>query len=297
LEALRDRFSIQNVTVVCDRGLASKPNIAALKTAGFHFVIATKLRSIAKKWEINNLSCYAPLPGQDHLPQEERLLVRTMEHPQYPDTLLIATYSPKRAEKDREDREQLLEKLKEKLGTTPDETSVKKVISNSGYKKYTTIQKGSSAVLNEEAVQNDAAWDGFHGLAVSNSAGLSVQEALSRYKELWHIEEAFRVAKSTLRTRPIFHWKPERIRAHVLLCFLTLFIERFLEFRLRQAGTPLTPDRIRHALSVVHTVTFEERGTGQTGRMESTIPDDAKKIFDLLEIPCERMTRISECCV
>lgn len=141
LENLRNRFSVNNVTVVCDRGLASKPNVGALQGAQFHFVIATKLRSMSKKLKINDLSAYSLLSGQENLPEEERILVRTMKHPQYEDTLLIATYNPKRARKDKEDRNRLIEKLKKKLTESSDETSIKKVISNGGIKNLQALRK------------------------------------------------------------------------------------------------------------------------------------------------------------
>lgn len=296
LSALRNRFTIQNVTVVCDRGMASRANVQALQEAKFHFVIATKLRSISKKLKINDRSAYVPLPNQESIPADEQTLFRTLEHPQYPDTLLIATYSASRAAKDREDRERLLEKLREKISENPDETSLKKVISNGGYKKYTTIKPGSSIILNQEAIEADATWDGFHGIAVSNSAKLSPAEALARYRELWHVEEAFRVAKSSLKTRPIFHWVPHRIRCHVLLCFMTLFLERFLEFLLRKNGWSLTPDRIRFALCGVHTVNFREETTQSSGKMESSLSADAEKIFKALGISSRRLTGMEGAC-
>ena len=248
LEKLRSRFAINNVTVVCDRGLASRQNVIALQEAQFHFVIATKLRSISKKLGINDLSAYQFLPGQDATPEEERVRFRVMEHPQYANTQLIATYSPSRAKKDRDDRERLVEKLKQKLSDSSDKTSVKKLISNGGYKKYTAVKEGSLLTLNEKTIEEDAKWDGFHGIAVSNSAQLSVDQALARYRDLWQVEEAFRIAKCTLKTRPIFHRLSHRIKTHVLLCFMNLFLERFLEYLLRQKNFDLTPDRIRHAL-------------------------------------------------
>ncbi|HSX38811.1 MAG TPA: IS1634 family transposase [Chlamydiales bacterium] len=295
-ERLKKDFSINNVTVVCDRGLASKTNIEALQNSKFRFVVASKLRSMKKSLKLNDRLLCKPLPNQIHFPEEERVLFRTLPHPQYADTLLIITYSPGRAAKDKEDRERLLEKLREKLDSSTDEASLKKVISNAGYKKYTNIKKGSSLELNQKTIDEDALWDGFHGIAVSNNADLTVEQALSRYKELWHVEEAFRIAKCTLKTRPVFHWKPHRIRSHVLLCFLTLFIERFLEFRLRQAGTPLTPDRIRHALNGVHTTVFEEKDTHREGKMESALSEDAEKIFKLLGLPIARTTSLGQKC-
>jgi transposase len=298
LNALRKRFSINNVTVVCDRGLASKPNVEALQDAEFHFVIATKLRSISKKFKLNDLSAYKPLPGQERVPEDEKIFFRTMEHPQYKDTLLISTYSPSRAKKDNEDRERLLNKLRKKLSDSNDESTVKTMISNSGYKKYTNVKDGSLVTINEDAIEKDAAWDGFHGIAVSNSAKLTVQEALERYRDLWRVEEAFRVAKCTLKTRPIFHWKPHRIRTHVLLCFLNLFLERFLELLLRQQEKPLTPDRIRYALSGVHTMIFEDQSSNKDGHMHSVLPEDAKIIFEVLGITQDRSTSMkNDCCV
>lgn len=296
LEKLRDRFTINNVTVVCDRGLASQPNIEALQGAKFHFVIAAKLRSMSKTLKINDLSAYAPLPGQETVSDDDRVCVRVMEHPKYADTELIITYSPNRAKKDRDDRERLLEKLKNKLSEDTGEANIKKMISNGGYKKYTTVEKGALLTLNEKAIEEDAKWDGFHGLAVSKSARLSVGQALARYRDLWRVEEAFRVAKCTLKTRPIFHRASHRIKCHVLLCFVNLFFERLLEWKLRQSNVHLTPDRIRHALAQIHTTIFEDKSTEREGKMQSALSPDAEAIYRVLGIPTERETSLQAGC-
>lgn len=295
LEQLRSTFSINNVTVVCDRGLASMSNIEALQNAKFHFVIATKLRSMSKKLKINDIASYLPLPNQELVPDDEKVLIRTLQHPQYDATLLIATYSPRRAKKDKEDRDRLIEKLRKKLSNGSKESSVKKVVSNSGYKKFTNVKKGSEIALDEKAIEEDAKWDGFHGIAVSNSSNLTIEEALARYHDLWRVEESFRIAKCTLKTRPIFHWSPNRIRSHILLCFMNLFLERYLELALKKHGTPLTPEKIRYALSTVHTMVFEDVKSNKVGEMHSIITEDAINIFKVLGIPTERLTAL--CCV
>jgi transposase len=297
LEKLRTRFKIENITVVCDRGLASKDNVHALQKSKFHFVIATKLKSISKKLQINDLSKYNECPNQEKIAKEDRILIRTMPHPQYADTQLIITYSPSRAKKDKCDRDRLIEKLRSKIGNVANESSIKKVISNGGYKKYTTIKEGSLIEINETALKEDEQWDGFHGIAVSNSAKLVASEALSRYKELWHVEEAFRVAKCTLGTRPIFHWVPHRIKSHILLCFINLFFERFLELLLRENKWNLTPDTIRYALSMVQTTIFMEESTGRLGKMQSQLSEDAQKIYRSIDLSTDRGTSfLNECC-
>lgn len=296
LEKLRERFSINNVTVVCDRGLASKTNVTALQKSNFHFVIATKLKSISKKFKINDLSNYVHLPGQGNIQEDEKVRFRTLDHPQYENTQLIVTYSPSRAKKDKDDRERLITKLKSKLSEASDETSVKKIISNGGYKKYTSVKAGSLVTLNEKAIEEDAKWDGFHGIAVSKSANLTVGQALARYRDLWHVEEAFRIAKCTLKTRPIFHRSTERIKTHVLLCFMNLFFERFLELLLRQNNEPLTPDRIRYGLAQIHTTIFEDQTTKRVGNMHSVLTPDAKKIYRVLGISTDRTTVLQSVC-
>lgn len=291
LQSLKDKFSIKNVTIVCDRGLASKANVQSLKETGFNFVIATKLKSISKNFKLNDISKYKPLPGQEGLTEEEKILYLSIKHPQYEDALLISTYSPLRAKRDMEERERFLEKLQKKINFS-DKTSVKKLINN-GNKKYISIKKGSYFSLNQNAIEDAAAWDGFHGIAVSNGANLSIEKALDKYKDLWHVEETFRIAKTTLKTRPIFHWVSHRIKSHVLLCFMTLFVERFLEFLLRKSNVPLTPDRIRRALLQVNTVIFEDEESKKIGKMESALSDDARKIFETLGIPLNRVSDIN----
>ena len=106
------------------------------------------------------------------------------------------------------------------------------------------------------------------------------------------MEEAFRVEKCAIKARPIFHWTPNRIRAHVLLCFLALYVERYLEWLLRQAGTPLTLDRIRYAMSQIHSIYFKDTITGKKGIMESSIPEDGKAIYKVLGLPLESGTAV-----
>jgi transposase len=296
LKNLRNRFAIDDVTVVCDRGLASQQNVEALQQERFHFIIAAKLKALCKKLEINNLSNYQFLPGQETLPEEERIRFCIMDHPQYTDAKLIVTYSPSRAKKDQQDRKRLLEKLKSKLSDSLTELPVKKLISNSGYRKYTRAGKEAKLILDEKAIEEDEKWDGFHGLSVSKGTSLSIREALSRYHDLWHIEEAFRIAKCTLRTRPVFHWVSRRIKSHVLLCFINLFLERFLEYLLRKNAVELTPDRIRYALSQVHATIFEDESRKLEGKMESMLSQDAEKIFATLGISTERGTTLGTTC-
>ena len=292
LKKFRERFSITQATVVCDRAMGSTNNIAALQAAGFFFVIASKLRQFPDELRLNDRTSFTKLNDKEK--DEEAVVVRTLDHPKYADSTLIITYSPQRAEKDKKDRERLLEKMMGKMSSQ--EGSVKKLMSNAAYKKFSVVKKGSKVTLNQKAIEEDAAWDGFHGISVSKGANLNTREALSRYADLWRVEETFRVTKTTLKTRPIFHWSPHRVLSHVMLCFITLFLERTLESLLRRNNTPLTPDRIRYAQSQIHSVIVEDRENRREGCIESELTEDAKAICDVLGLPTTRGSVLNPIC-
>jgi hypothetical protein len=287
MNAIRERFNVQNVTVVCDRGMASAGNLESLRSAKLQYVVACKLKHLSSTLKLNDLSTFEELSGDD----DDTVMCRALDHPKYTDTHLIVTHSKRRAAKDAKDRERLLDKIRSKMTSSSKGQPIKKLISNNGYKQFVKIKGAGVLELNEEAIAAAASWDGFHGIAVSKDRGnLSVSEALFQYRGLWRVEETFRIAKSTLKTRPIFHWSPDRIRSHVLICFLTLFIERQMELLLRRRNTALTPDRIRRALGQIHHIKFRDKQRDQFGRMESTLTPDAKTICATLGISTRRQT-------
>ena len=89
---------------------------------------------------------------------------------------------------------------------------------------------------------------------------------ISYYQELWHVEQAFRMSKTDLQTRPIFHHTNDAIRAHVLICFMSLMIGKFLEIK-----TGLSLRRIRDLLWNVHEAHIEDTLTGKRIILQSNL--------------------------
>ena len=115
-----------------------------------------------------------------------------------------------------------------------------------GGKKYIKMSK-SSAELDIEKIELDAKWDGYY--AVSTNSQLSSKDVLSSYHNLWRIEESFRLMKHYFETRPMFHWTPKRISGHVMLNFIALIFERYLENILHKNNASLSPNKIRNAIN------------------------------------------------
>ena len=203
------------------------------------------------------------------------------------------SYSSRRAHKDQADRQALLARLQAKLGTTATKPRVdkatgeikkpaanaKKLITNSGYLRYIeSADQGGVFVLDEDRVAADAAWDGLHAI-VTNNRSASASQLLSQYRRLWVIEESFRTLKHGLAVRPIYHFKPERIQAHIGLCYLAFALTRHAQQRIKLAQQTMSVERIRAALHGVQASILEHTKTKAKYRMPSAFGHEAGRIY------------------
>jgi len=102
--------------------------------------------------------------------------------------------------------------------------------------------------LDLQQIINDAKWDGYYAIQCSQK-NLPAAQILEAYHSLWKIEESFRVMKQTLQARPIFHRRPQRVKGHLVLCFITFLLERTLELTVREHYPDASPDKFRQALA------------------------------------------------
>lgn len=196
-----------------------------------------------------------------------------------PGKKLVVSYSAKRARKDASDRKKAVEKLKDKLEKSK---SVKSNISNNSYRKYLKIEGKSTITLDEEKIEAQSAWDGLHG--VLTNSGFSPSEVLEKYKELYHVEAAFRVTKHDLAVRPIYHWKPRRVKAHIAICFASYALVKHMEYRVRLQYKKISIEDIRELLMHVQTsVLFDKKKKIRYG-LPSMMKKDVRKIYDLLNV-------------
>ena len=166
---------------------------------------------------------------------------------------LLVSHSIKRAKKDRYDREKNIQKLRDRFEK---EKTPKSYLSNSGYKKYFQLEgtedsKNSNCefklVIDEDKIKEDFVWDGLKGI-ITNNIELTDEEIISQYTNLWQVEESFRITKHDLKIRPIYHWKPSRVKAHLAISFMAYTLVRHLEHRVRLQYVKLSPQRIRQLL-------------------------------------------------
>lgn len=273
VEDLKNNYNVQNVLLVADRGMFSRDNLNAMDEAGINYIVAAKLKSLTKKLKNEILS------------REYKLIqvsgdLNWAQNFDHDGRRLIVSYSSKRAKKDSTDRARLVERLLKKVKN--DKIKIGDLIPNQGTKKYLKIKEGE-AHINYEKMENDEHWDGFHGVITNNKSD-SNQSILERYRGLWQIEEAFRINKHSLKMRPIYHFSPRRIKAHVLLCYISFALAKQVCFRLAQSGLNISLESLREHLGKVEASTVSDKTTGKKYVIPSKITETQKNIYSLLKL-------------
>ena len=163
------------------------------------------------------------------------------------DARLIVGYSQSRAKKDRYNREKGVERLKKayKNGSVNKEN-----INKRGYNKFLEISDNVKVSINQDKINDDEKWDGLKGYITNTT--LPAAEVYEQYRGLWVIERAYRVTKGTLEIRPMFHFTPRRIEAHVCICFVAYKVYKELERILKLSNIEMSVDKV---LSIAKTVT------------------------------------------
>lgn len=268
IESWKSYLNIQELCFVADRAMFSKSNLETLDASGYKYVIAAKLRAldVSKQNEILNEANYMPT-----ILGSELAWLGEFEHF---GKRLITSYKPSRAKRDLKNREKIVEKIEKNLGKK--EGNGKKLINNSGVKKYTTISN-SKAIIDESKIALEAKWDGLHGI-ISNDKEIDAKEAISLYNRLWVIEASFRINKHNLEMRPIYHWSQKRIESHIALCYMSFTILRHIEYKVSLLQK-ISPKKIMDLLFSVQSSILEHKITKDKYRMPGAMRNEARKIY------------------
>ena len=282
LKEIQDEFEIDNIVYVADSGMFNKTNLEEFdKNDKMTYIVGARIKSMSNsiKEEILEMDEYQDI--------NDDTKVKTIN---YQGKKLLLSYSKKRARKDKFEREKAIEKLKNRLEKS---TSVKSQLSNNGYKKYLQLESTNkdektkscdlSIVLNETKIKEDEAWDGLKGILTNNSK-LTNEELIHQYSNLWQVEESFRITKHDLKIRPIYHWKPSRVKAHLAISFMAYTLVRHLEYKVRLLYKKRSPERIRQTLLSVQSSILYDTKTDKKFAFPSKISDEAKVIYKLMEV-------------
>lgn len=210
---LEKRFNLSHPMIVADAGLLSDKNIEQLEKEGYEYIIGARIRSLSK----DDKQAVLKLGLKDRW-----LKSTTIKGRRY-----VISRSDDRAKKDAKDREKGIKRLEKRFAGGK---ITKASVNNRGYNRFLTLQGETTVTIDLNKIAEDARLDGLKGY-VTNSK-IRNKTVVESYRNLAFIERAFRMNKTDLAIRPIYHRLFNRIEAHVCICFtaytIMLELERML---------------------------------------------------------------------
>ena len=241
---LKKKYQIENLTIVADAGMLSFNNMEVLQNNNLQYVVGARMGGI-KENVIKNIS--------EKINKQENYIVEA----QTKYGRLLVDYSKKRASKDKSDREKQIRKAEHQI-----------INGNPILKRIRFLKEDikTKYELNQKLIDKDIILDGLKGY-YTNTEEKDARLLINRYKDLWHVEKAFRIAKSDLLARPMFHHKKENIKAHILIVFVSLAIAKIIEFE-----TKLSIKRVVEEIYKIIDITLKDTLTNYkfTKRMDTS---------------------------
>lgn len=190
---------------------------------------------------------------------------------------LLVGYSDSRARKDAHNRAKGLRRIEKAYRHG---TLTKDNVNRRGYNKFLAMDGDVRVSIDYGKVADDAKWDGLKGYYTNTDMPhAQVSEA---YHSLWEVERAFRIAKSKIEIRPMFHFTRRRIEAHICICFVALKVYKELERMLRVSGTRMSVDKVLALSKTVTTIQVTLPKSGELVTKTMLMPRHQKiaRLFD-----------------
>jgi transposase len=251
LMKFKRKYKINKFTVVADAAMLSSKNIEALTKVSLQYIVGARVANLPLK-TIEELS--GQLFGRDGATTR----IRT-KHGE-----LVCEFSQKRYAKDKREMEKQITKA-EKLLKNPGSIKRVKFISS----------KEQVHELNKSLIEKTKLLLGIKGYCTNLSREeASDQLIMEHYHNLWHVEQAFRISKSDLQIRPIYHFKKHAIEVHILICFMALAVSKYMELK--------TTRSVKSCIKLLSSVTdglFMDTQSGKKFFLRSPINDEIQRLL------------------
>jgi transposase len=267
-------WNLGRVVWVMDRGMSSQENRRILQRAGGQYILGEKLSGTHLNEEA------LAHPGRFKIINDNLQIKEVHVGEGTARQRFVIAYNPKQAELDRISREKILDRLSCELEALNKSTRTKaqcNLLLHRSMGRYVKELKSGKLRIDRDKVKQDEKLDGKYLLSTSD-LHLSAEDIALGYKQLLEVENAFRTLKSTLCLRPVYHSKDDRIRSHVLLCWLALLLVRIAEVETGQ-----TWPTIRRQMQQQNLVDL----FGKNGRIlqHTELTSNQRNILNKLKIP------------
>jgi len=233
IEKFEKKFNLSRPIVIADAGLLSNNNIALLEKQGYTYILGARIKNETNVIKQKIISA--------NLEDGKSLTIKSRDG-----LRLIVSYTSARAAKDEQNRKRGLQRLEKQIKRG---RLTKANINNKGYNKYLKMVGDVRIEIDYDKFLQDKQWDGLKGYLTNSK--LEQTQVINNYKQLWQIEKAFRISKTDLKIRPIYHRLRYRIEAHICVAFVAYDIYKELERILQNEKSHLS---LKEAAELTHTI-------------------------------------------
>lgn len=260
------RYELKKLIIVADAGLLSRSNIDILLQKGYEFILGGRIKNESREIKRKILS-HTFIDGESII------------MPRDANTELIVSYAVSRAKKDHQNRQRGLKKIEAALRKGK---LSKQHINNRGYNKYLKLEGEIQLSIDYNKFNADAQWDGLKGY-ITNSK-LPKEQIIENYKHLWQIEKAFRISKTDLRIRPIFHRLQRRIEAHICIAFCAYKIYKELERQLMQAQPCISVEKAINLIKTIYKITINTPNSNESSTFIFAQQEQQKQLLQIFNL-------------
>ena len=220
------KYKLEDFMVVADSGLMNGDNIAELEANGYKYIIGAKIKNESGKI-------------QEWILRQPKIDKRMVEYDKGNGRRLLVGYSDDRARKDAYNREKGIRRLEKAYSRG---TLTKENMNKRGYNKFLKMEGDVRVTIDYGKLEADAERDGLKGYLTNTNI------------PVWHVERAFRISKSKIEIRPMFHFTRRRIEAHVCVCFVALKVYKELERLLKLSNINMSVDKVIELARTIVTI-------------------------------------------
>lgn len=267
VEAFKSKYNLGRLVIIADSGLLSSANIEELTAKNYEFILGARIKNESKAIKEKILSL--------KLNNGESVVIKRDE------LKLIISYSEDRAKKDAYNREKGIRRLQKQITRG---RLTKSDINNRGYNKFLILEGELSVNLDKQKIMQDSQWDGLKGYL--SNASLTKNQIIENYQQLWQIEKAFRISKSDLKIRPIYHRLQRRIEAHICITFAAYKVYKELERQLVEKKVDLSPAKAIEIAENIMEITIRLPQTGQIKSKTLLLTKEQKLLSDVFGFGC-----------
>lgn len=257
LNNLKRNHQIECLTVVADAAMISAKNVEELKKGRFGYIVGARLANL-KTGLIEEI--------YQNLIKENGTTFRIRDEKR---GWLICSFSKKRYAKNKHDTKKQI--LRAKQALTQPSKAIKRL-------KFVKSSTKESFEFNQKLFEKTKKLWGVKGY-YTDQEQLTDQQIIEHYHKLWNVEKAFRISKTDLKLRPVFHQKTEHIIAHLLICFMALAIAKHWEFQ-----TNNSINRIIKSLKNISDAKLRNNLTDETFTLRRKLTLTEKFIVDNLSL-------------